>query len=170
MSEVSEEELNKKVQQFVGFKTGKSIFRVKGKKMVEYAKAIGDLNPKYVNVGKTPEGKDDYSTIVAHPAFPACFTVQTGGALYSLDSLQYEDGKKLITNMGKLLHTGQEYDYTDCVPIKAGMKLYTEGTISKIWVKNGMLWIEATLESKTKEGEKVCTTTCTVGIRKGGWQ
>lgn len=169
MSELSDDELTQQFQKFVGFKTGKSIHRVKGKKLVAYAKAIGDLNPKYVNVGKKEDGKPDYSKIVAHPAYPASFTVQTGGALYSLDTLKHDDGKQVITNMGKLLHTGQEYDYTGCVPIVHGMKLITEGEVSKIWVKNGMLWIQATLKSKSND-DLVCTTICTVGIRKGGWQ
>ncbi|MHA1338490.1 MAG: FAS1-like dehydratase domain-containing protein [Promethearchaeota archaeon] len=170
MSEIDEEEMTKKLQRFVGFKTGKSIHRIKGKKLVEFAKALGDTNPKYVGVEKTPDGKDDYSKIVAHPAYPACFTVQTGGALYSLDSLKHEDGSPLIKNMGKLLHTAQVYDYTGCVPITTKIKkIYTEGTVTKIWVKGGLLWIETTLESKSDTGDLVCTTICTVGIRKGGW-
>ena len=96
--------------------------------------------------------------------------MQTGGALYSLDSLKHEDGSPLIKNMGKLLHTGQKYDYTGCVPITVKMKkLYTEGEITKIWVKGGLLWIEATLTTKSDKDELVCTTVCTVGIRPGGW-
>ncbi|MBD3352686.1 MAG: hypothetical protein GF364_14460 [Candidatus Lokiarchaeota archaeon] len=169
MSELSEEEKTEKLQSFVGFKTGKSIHRVKGKNMIRFAKALGDDSPKYTKVEKTEEGKKDYSKIVAHPAYPACFTVQTGGALYSLDTLKYEDGTKVIKSMGKLLHTGQKYDYTGCIPIVHKMKLYTYGTVSKIWVKNKMLWIETTLETKTKKDELVCTTICTVGIRPGGW-
>jgi len=170
MSGENEEELTKKFQRFVGFKTGKSIHRIKGKNLVEFAQAIGCTDPKYVRVEKTPDGKEDYSKIVAHPAYPAAFTVQTGGALYSLDSLKHEDGTPLIKNMGKLLHTGQQYDYTGCVPITTKInKIYTEGTVSKIWVKGGLLWIEITLESRADTGELVCKTICTVGIRPGGW-
>lgn len=170
MSEVNEEEINKKLQKFVGFKTGKSIYRAKGRKMVRFAKAIGSTDPRYTEIKKTDEGKKDYSDIVGHPAMPACFTVQTGGALYALDSLKNDDGSKVITNMGKLLHTGQAYDYTGTIPITHKTKLYTYGTITKIYVKSGMLWIETTLETKTKKDELVCTTICTVGIRPGGWE
>lgn len=170
MSEINEEELTKKLQKYVGFQTGKSIYRVKGRKMVRFAKAIGSSNPKYTEVGKTEDGKKDYSNIVGHPAMPACFTVQTGGALYTLDSLKNDDGSKILTNMGKLLHTGQKYDYTGTIPITHKTKLYTYGTVSKIFVKSGILWIEITLETKTKKDELVATTICTVGIRKGGWE
>jgi len=166
---IDEDALTKKFQKFVGFKTGKSIFRVKGKEMVRFAKALGDTNPKYVGVVTDAEGKDDYSKVVAHPAFPSCFTVQTGGALYSLDSLKADDGSNLIKNMGKLLHTSQKYDYTGCIPIVNGMKLYTEGTVTKIWVKAGLLWIETTLATKAEEKDLVCSTVAVVGIRPGGW-
>ena len=47
MSELSEEQMTEKFQTFVGTKTGKSIYRVKGKKIVAYAKAIGVTDLKY---------------------------------------------------------------------------------------------------------------------------
>lgn len=163
--QLSDEELTKKFQSLVGTTTPKSIFRVKGKDMVRYSLAIGDSNPKFTKIATGADGKEDFSGIVAHPAFPASFTIS---ALMNLAELANADGK-VITNIGKLLHTGQAYDYTGCVPIKSGMKLYSEGKVSKISVKN-LLWIEATLETKNEEGQLVCTTIASVGIRKGGFQ
>lgn len=165
MSEVNEEELTKKFQKFVGFETGKSIYRVKGKKMVAYSESITDNNPKYTKSETTADGKEDYSKLSAHPAFPSTFTIP---ALFNLAEIKDEEGK-LIKNIGKLLHTGQAYDFTDCEPIKDGMKLYTTGKVSKIFVKSGILWIEALLETKSNDEKLVCKTTTTVGIRKGGY-
>ena len=171
MSELSEEQLTEKFQQFVGTSTGKSIYRVKGKKIVAYAKSIGVTDPKYVEPGKTAEGKTDYSTIVAYPSFPASFTINTGGPLYGIEAIVHDDGRKVITNIGKLLHTAQEYIYTDeCIPIKDGMKTYTTGEISKIWVKAGLLWMQMSTDTKTKDGKLLVKSIASVGIRRGGWQ
>ncbi len=164
MSERSEEEIRSK---FLGTELTKTIFRVKGKEMVRYALAIGDNNPKYTAVKKDANGKDDYSELVAHPAFAATFTVD---ALFKLADAKDADGKPLITNIGKLLHTGQAYDYTGCEPLRDGDKVYTQGKITNLFIKSNILWIETTMETRNKEGDKLyCKCVATVGIRKGGY-
>jgi hypothetical protein len=163
MSERTEEDFKK----FLGTPLERSIFRVKGREMVKYALAIGDENPKYVGVKQDENGKDDYSGIVAHPAFPATFTV---GALFKLADAAGEDGKPLIKNIGKLLHTGHVYNYEGCEPIVDGLKLYTSGEITNIFIKSNILWIEISMETRNKEEDKLyCKCVATVGIRKGGY-
>jgi hypothetical protein len=160
MSEVVRDE--KYFQQFVGFDIPKSIYRIKAKDCVAYAKAIGDLNPKYV--GK--EG-DAEPNVVAHPAMAAMYTIP---GLFSLADLKDPQGNPFITNIGKLLHTGQAYDFSGCVPLVPPEKVYTFGKVTKIWIKSEILWLEASLESKNKEGDKLfCKTKLTAGIRKGGY-
>jgi hypothetical protein len=151
-------------QQFVGTKIPPSIYRIRGKALVEYAKAIGDLNPKYYK--EVAEG-EEVTGVVAHPAYAATYTIP---GLFSLADLKSSDDQPFITNVGKLLHTGQDYDFTGCVPLVPPEKIYTSGVITKIWIKSEILWIETKLESRNKEGDKLfCKTTCTAGIRKGGY-
>lgn len=166
---ISEEEKMEKLKGFIGTDFGKKSSRVKGKNMVAFAKSIFDENPKYTQVGTDSEGKPDYSGIVAHPAFPASFTVNTGGPLYNMIGLKYENGDPVIKNPGKLLHTAQKYDYTNCVPIKHGMKLTTNGIVSNMEIKAGILWIESELTTLNEKSELVVKTTVNVGIRSGGW-
>jgi len=160
-------------QVFVNKKINKSIFRVKGKKMLEFAEALGDLNPKYVKVGTKENGKPDYSNIVAHPAFPNCFTVDAAfdlvGWKFPLKEGQTEP-TPFITNYGKILHTGQLYNYTNAVtPIKHGQKLYTTGYLKKAFIRKGSLWLEMHQDTHTKEGDLVCQSTVEVIFRKGGY-
>ncbi len=86
--------------------------------MSEYAKAIGDTNPKYYLEAAEGE-KADYSQIEAHPAYAATYTVP---CLFTLGNVKGDDGQPIILNLGKLLHTGQEYDFEGCEPLKDGKK------------------------------------------------
>jgi hypothetical protein len=154
-------------QQYVGLDIPKSIYRIKAKGLAAYAKAIGDLNPKYVGTVKE-DGEPDYTGIVAHPAYAATYTIP---GLFSLGDVVDDSGAPFIKNIGKLLHTGQAYDFSGCdVLTPEDAKIYTAGTLSKIWIKSNILWIEVKLESRNKEGNKLfCKTTLAVGIRPGGY-
>ena len=164
MSERSEEYF----KQFVGFEIETSIYRIKGKKMSAYAKAIGDMNPKYHPKAAAEGEKPNYDDVVAHPAYAAIYTIP---GLFKMADLNGEDGEPMIKNVGKLLHTGQAYDYTDCDPLTpADKKVYTDSVVSKIWIKSNILWIEVTLECRNKEKTKMfCRAVLSVGIRKGGY-
>jgi hypothetical protein len=153
-----------RLKSFIGTKVAPSIYRVKGKKMAEFAECIGDTNPKYVGVD------GDLSNIVAHPSFPSSFSVK---ALFNLADVGDAVGP-LITNIGKLLHTGQVYDYTGCAPIVPSIdKLYTHAEITNIFIKSSILWVEVTMKTtdsqEVGQGTLYCTTIATVGIRKGGY-
>jgi len=168
-----EEKLSKKYQIFVGREINKSIHRVKGKSLVEYAEALGDINLKYVGVGTTPDGKPDYSTIIAHPSYPNCFTVD---AAFDLTGWKYppeagdDAGKNLIINYGKVLHTSQAYDYSkaEC-SIKHGQKLYTTGYLEKAYIRNKGLWLIMHLDTHTEEGELVVQSEVMTVFREGGY-
>jgi hypothetical protein len=174
MEQTEEEiEMSKKYQVFVGRKVNKSIHRMKGKNMVEFAEALGDLNPKYVEVEEKENGKSDYSKIVAHPAYPNCFTVDAAmdllGWKFPLKEGQTE-ATKLILSFGKVLHTGQTYDYSNAEsPIVHGMKLYTTGFLEKAWIRNNRLWLQMHLDTHTKDGKLVVQTTVNTVFREGGF-
>ena len=141
--------------------------------MVEFAEAFGDLNPKYVAVGTKEDGKPDYSTIVAHPAYPNCFTVNAAldliGWKFPLKEGQTER-TPFILSFGKVLHSGQVYDYSNAtMPMKHGQKLYTTGHLEKAWIRNNRLWLSMHLDTHTKEGDLVVQTTVQTVFREGGF-
>jgi len=164
------------LKKFVGFPLGKKIFRVKGKDMVEFAKAIGETRPEYITpAGTKPDGKPDFSNIVGHPALPAMWALS---AATGVDEANFTDdqGKKikLDVNMAKLLHTAQEYDYTGCVPIKDGDKLYTTGKLADANIKGSpgkeLLFITIIEETKNDKGQLAVNIKVSAGIRKGGYK
>lgn len=168
-----EEELSKKYQIFVGRELNKSIFRVKGKGMIEFAESVGMTSPKYTKTGSTEDGKPDYSSIVAVPTFPNCWTVD---CCFDMVNWRYplkegqKEADKFITNYGKVLHTAQTYNYSNSeVPIQHGQKLYTTGILAKAYIKKGMLWLLNYLDTKTQDGKLVVQSEVMVCVRQGGY-
>jgi hypothetical protein len=169
MVERTQEEIDALLKQFTGMEVKTSIYAIRGKMMAGYAKAIGDNNPKY-------QGKDgDFMDTPAHPAYAAYYTIP---GLFDLADLKDNEGNPLITNVGKLLHTGQDYDYRGCVPLTENAclndegkgRVYSSGKITKLEVKSNMLWMTVVLTTTNKEGDKkFCTTTLTAAIRAGGF-
>jgi hypothetical protein len=174
MGQTEEEiKLSEKYQVFVGKKINKDTHRMKGYKMVEFAEAFGDTNPKYVGVGVKEDGKPDYDSIIAHPAYPNCFTVNAALDLIGW-KFPLKEGQKeptpLILSFGKVLHTGQTYDYSNAVrPMKHGDKLYTTGYLEKAWIRNDRLWLVMHLDTHTSEGDLVVQTTVETVFRTGGF-
>ena len=81
-----------------------------------------------------------------------------------------DDGQPIILNLGKLLHTGQEYDFEGCEPLKDGEKVYTKGKIESCSIKSDILWVPVRMVATNKEETKTyCKALLTVGIRKGGY-
>ncbi|MBN2156914.1 MAG: MaoC family dehydratase N-terminal domain-containing protein [Candidatus Lokiarchaeota archaeon] len=171
-----EEKLSEKFKIFIGKKIKKSIHRVKGKNLVQFAELLGNTNPKYVRITETADGKTDYSNIVAHPCYPNCFTVGDNGAAFDVINWRFplkegeEQAPKLIRNYGKLLHTSQEYDYSKAeLPIQHGQKLYTTGFMEKAYIKAGKLWLVVHMDTHTEEGKLVVQSKVTTAIREGGY-
>ena len=167
-----EQQKSDKYQVFLGKEVNKSIFRVKGKNMVEFAKAIGALSPKYVDVPEI-EGKKDYSKIKAFFSYPNCFVVDlmwdAMGWKFPPEGEEVES-KLLITVPSKILHTGQSYDYTNAeIDIKHKQKLYTTGFCKEIYVKKNQLWVSLHLDTHTKEGQLVVQSEVNFIVREGGF-
>ena len=169
-----EELLSEKYQEvFIGYKVNKAIFRVKGKRLVEFAESLGTLSPKYVDVGLTEDGKPDYSNIKAHSTFPNCFTIDA-----AFDSTNFRfppvegetQGKLLIPIPSKILHTGMEIDYSNAeIGILPKQKLYTTGYCDEIYVRNKKLWLRIHLDTRTNEGLLVVQSKVQFVIREGGF-
>ncbi len=161
---------------FKGFSMGKKKFRVRGKKLVAFAKAIGvpeddDYSAKYVRVAKTADGKDDYSNIIAHPSYGAVFTLKALYTSLGLNLLNEATGKRVVlcNDPGTLLNGGQVYNYEGTVPIRDGDKLTTESFIEDVYLKGDLLFLLSKLETTNEQGESVLHTKSTVIVRKGGY-
>lgn len=156
-------------KQFAGKDIGTEKYRIKGKKLSDYAAAIGDFNPKYYKPKTEGEEKTDYSAISAHPAFASTYTIP--GLLMSLPELVDNEGKKLVRNIGKLLHTMQEYNYEGCVPLtEADKKVVTHMKVIRNWLKGETMWTEMEFITTNEEGTKTfCKTRLQGMLRKGGF-
>ncbi len=156
-------------KQFIGLEFGSDKYRIKGKNLSAYSRAIGDLNPKFFM--EKPEGdeKPDYSKILAHPGYAATYTIP--GLLMRLAEVVDSDGEKLVKSIGKLLHTSQEYNYDGCDPLtQADKKVYTKGKIVDVFVKGERLWVELLYTSTNQDETKTyCRTTIKGLLKKGGF-
>ena len=168
---MSEKELDEEYyKQFIGMNIGKGRYRVKGRNLSNYADAVGAHNPKYYVLKPEGDEKPDYSGIVAHPAYASVYTVP--GILTGLPDVEDSEGNKLCINIGKLLHTKQEYNYDGCVPLTPNTtKVFTKGTFKKLWFKGGMLWVEIEMITSNRDETEIYCKTMLGGIlRKGGYR
>ena len=155
---------------FIGKKLGNKAYRIRGRKMSAYSESLDDTNPKYYCGPTEDGGKPDYSKIEAHPAYAATYTVP--GILDYLPEVADDEGNKLVTNIYKLLHTSQEYSYDGCVPLKdTTKKVYTDGTINRVWFKGGMLWVEIGMNTTNEDKSEIYCKTILMGLlRQGGFR
>ena len=146
-------------QKFIGKTLGTKGYRIRGRKMSNFSEALDDTRSNYYVPKPADKSKPDFSKIEAHPAYASTYTVP--GILSSLPDLADEDGNKLVTNIYKLLHTGQKYSYDGCVPLKDSVtKVYTKGIINKAWINKGMLWVEIGKTTQHHQKGKVFRAEC----------
>lgn len=133
--------------------------KVRSKNLAKFAKSIGAKKAKYF----------DKDNPVDHPAYLGTIVVK---ALLSLADVAVTDddgnNQKLILNPLKVVHAGQDYEFTD-VPLKDGDIILTTGKLSEVYVKNGMLFIFADCETKNEAGELLLKTRISAICREGGF-
>ena len=130
-------------KKFIGREYKPVTYVIGEEKIKEYALAIGDLNPLYINRG------------FAHPMFVVVF------AKSAMESL-FED-KEINLNMSRLLHGEQEFDFHKIV--KAGDIIKTIGKIRNILEKNNNDFIELETKSYNQNSELVVEGLWTFIIR-----
>jgi len=94
--------------------------------VAEFARALGDPNPLYVDAASARSGP--FGTLVAPPTYPIAFMTQAmaGGM---------ETFLELGLNFMTLVHGEQEFEYAR--PIRAGETLTLTGRIADIYEKSG---------------------------------
>ena len=156
-------------EQFLGYEFEPQRYRIKGKNLTSLAELINETNRKYYPTQpNSSEQKLDFSQVIAHPAYAPLYIVP---GLFSYGGLKGEDGELLIKNPGKILHTGQSLDYSDCVPLSAAdKKIYTDAKISRIEVRDEKLWIDISTVTRNPDNSKIfCKSIMTIMVSRGGF-
>ena len=139
---------------FIGKEYPGYTYDVSKEKIKEYAKAIKNLDPHYVDEEFAKKSK--YGTIVAPPTFAVVF-----GAF--LIEPVFMD-KELNLNMAMLVHGEQEMDFYEVV--RAGDSITTMAKISEIKHKEKLDTISLEVTSKNQHGRDVCRGVYTFVVRK----
>jgi len=157
--------MSKDFSGLIGLELKGTKFKVKKKKLIEFAKSIGAKQPEFL----------DENDPIAHPAYANAYVFP---ALMKVNDAKYSDGSPLIKNPLKILHGGQGYRFPkDAPPIKDGDKILTVPKIKNIEIKsNGMMVIDIEAKSiidksndKDKIGKVVCVSDIGVIVMPGGY-
>ncbi len=139
---------------FIGKTYPSYTYDVGKEKIKEYAKAIKNPDPHYVDEAFAKKSK--YGAIIAPPTFAVVF-----GA-YLIEPVFLD--KELNLNMAMLVHGEQELEFFEVV--KAGDSITTAAKISDIKSKEKLDIITIELNSKNQHGRDVCRGLYTFVIRK----
>ena len=120
-------------------------YAVGREKIREYASAVGETNPLYLDVEAARAA--GYADVVAPPMF---VVVYAGRALWPA-LFDPEIG----IDFPNMLHAGQEFEWGPVVV--AGDEIETTITVKSIEERQGMGFYELLSESRNTRGESVCT-------------
>ena len=139
---------------FVG-KTWPSLtYEVGKEKIKEYARAIKNTDPYYVDDEFAKKSK--YGTIVAPPTFAVVYGAQL------IEPIFFDN--ELNLNLAMLVHGEQEFEFYDVV--KAGDVLTSEAKIVDIQNKEKLDVISIELMTRNQFDDEVCRGTYTFVVRK----
>lgn len=139
---------------FIGKTYPSYTYEVGKEKIKEYAKAIKNPDPHYLDDDFAKKSK--YGTIIAPPTFAVVF-----GA-YLIEPVFMD--KELNLNMAMLVHGEQELEFLDVV--KAGDAITTTAKIIDIKNKEKLDVVALELKSKNQHGKDVCRGIYTFVVRK----
>jgi acyl dehydratase len=139
---------------FIGKTYPESTYEVGKEKIKEYAKAIKNPDPHYLDDLFAKKSK--YGTIIAPPTFAVVF-----GA-YLIEPV-FND-KDLNLNMAMLVHGEQELEFLEVV--KAGDSITTSAKIVDIKNKEKLDVISVEIKSKNQHGKDVSRGIYTFVVRK----
>jgi len=121
-----------------------STYAVGREKVREYALAVGESNPLYLEVEAAREA--GYDDVVAPPMFAVVYGMQAvTPALFDTE---------LGIDYARLLHAGQEFEWGPLVV--AGDEITTTVTVSDISERRGNSYVALRSTSTNQRGETVC--------------
>lgn len=130
-------------------------YEVGREKIREYAYAVGDENPIYLDEQAAKDA--GFKDIVAPPMFAVVYSKGALGQAILDPELQI--------NLMMLVHGEQEFEWHDLV--YAGDTITTKATIDQIYEKANMDFVVVKSESKNQDGKPVVTGTWTEIVRRG---
>jgi len=122
-----------------------SVYAVGREKVREYAHAVGETNPLYLNVAAAREA--GYADVVAPPMFAVVFA----GRAITPALFDPEVG----IDFPKMLHGAQEFIWGPVVV--AGDEIATTTSVKDISTRGGMTFFVFETDSRNQRGEIVCT-------------
>jgi acyl dehydratase len=117
-------------------------YAVGREKVREYAHAVGETDPRYLDPGKAREA--GFADVVAPPMFAA---VYSGPAVFPAIM---ESG----LDFSRMVHGAQEFTWHE--PVVAGDEITTEAGLDEESERAGLKFYVFTTESKNQRGELVC--------------
>lgn len=130
-------------QSLIGLTGPKYVFEVEKRHIRQFAEAIGDSNPLYVD--EEYAKSTIYGGIIAPPSFPVVIGADSG------------QGVELPLDYSRMLHGEQEFIYHR--PIRAGDRLSCQMKVTDVYEKEGkngpMQFLVMDTEMKDQEGELV---------------
>jgi len=138
---------------FIGKKYPTHVYEVGKEKIKEYARAIGDNNPLFLDDEKAKASK--YGGIIAPPMFVVVYAAGPLGQMFF-------DGE-LALNFMMLVHGEQEFEFGEVV--RPGDVITTESEIAEIYEKKGKSFVTMETISKNQQGQLTANARWTFVIR-----
>jgi acyl dehydratase len=128
-------------------------YAVGREKIREYAHAVGETDPLYLDVAVAREA--GYADVVAPPMFAVVF----GGRAMAPALFDPEVG----IDFARMVHGGQEFVWGP--PVVAGDEIATEVEVKDVSERGGLQFFVFESRSTNQDGETVCTGTWTNIVR-----
>ncbi len=152
----------------VGREYGPFKYEVGLEKLREFAFAVAGGVPSSSFGGRPPEGLNPllwdedaakagpYGAVIGFPTFAANFAMRP--------FTEAVTDPRLGIDLVKLVHGEQEFEFLE--PVRAGDVLVTSGTLTKIFEKANMDFVQMVTESKNQHGRIAVRATWTAVIRR----
>ena len=129
----------------IGKRYPASVYAVGREKIREYAYAVGETNPLYLDVEAAREA--GYADVVAPPMFAVVYSAPSVGPPIFDPEIEL--------NFPLMVHGGQEFEWGPVVV--AGDEITTTTTVAEIGERAGMGSYVFRTDSQNERGDTVCT-------------
>lgn len=129
------------------------IYAAGREKIREYARAVGETNPVYLDVGAARAA--GYADVVAPPMFAVVYSSPAVGPLLFDPDIEL--------NFAMMVHGGQEFEWGELVV--AGDEITTTASVKDISERDGRGYYIFESLSRNQRGEQVCRATWTQIVR-----
>ena len=129
------------------------VYAVGREKIREYARAVGETNPLYLDVDNARAA--GYADVVAPPMFAVVYSAP------AMTPVMFDP--EVGIDFAHMVHGGQELAWGPLVV--AGDEISTTATVKEIADRGGMVFYVLEAASDNQRGERVCTGTWTLIVR-----